>query len=58
MWKKYVYNEEETDYNISTKAARAVDGTSSAISRVCSGTNIRHKGYKWKIVEEIVQEDI
>ena len=40
------------------EAARAVDGTSSAISRVCSGTNIRHKGYKWKIVEEIVQEDI
>lgn len=40
------------------EAARAVEGTSSAISRVCSGTNIRHKGYKWKLVEEIVQEDI
>lgn len=40
------------------KAAEAVNGTSSAISRVCSGLNIRHKGYKWKIVEEIVQEDI
>ena len=40
------------------EAARAVNGTSSAISRVCSGTNIRHKGYKWKLVEEIVQEDI
>ena len=39
------------------EAARAVNGTSSAI-RVCSGTNIRHKGYKWKLVEEIVQEDI
>ena len=39
-------------------AAEAVGGTSSAISRVCSGTNIRHKGYKWKLVEEIVQEDI
>lgn len=39
-------------------AAMAVGGTSSAISRVCSGTNIRHKGYKWKLVEEIVQEDI
>ena len=39
------------------EAARAVNGTSSAISRVCSGTNIRHKGYKWKLVEEIVQED-
>lgn len=45
-------------YNSFKEAARAVDGTSSAISRVCSGTNIRHKGYKWKIVEEIVQEDI
>lgn len=45
-------------YNSFREAARAVDGTSSAISRVCSGTNIRHKGYKWKIVEEIVQEDI
>lgn len=40
------------------EAARAVNGTSSAISRVCSGTNIRHKGYKWKLVEEIVQENI
>lgn len=45
-------------YNSFKEAARAVNGTSSAISRVCSGTNIRHKGYKWKIVEEIVQEDI
>ena len=40
------------------EAARAVNGTSSAISRVCSGTNIRHKGYKWKLVDEIVQEEI
>ena len=40
------------------EAARAVNGTSSAISRVCSGTIIRHKGYQWKLVEEIVQEDI
>lgn len=40
------------------EAARAVDGTSSAISRVCSGMNIRHKGYKWKLVDDIVQEDI
>ena len=45
-------------YSSFKEAARAVDGTSSAISRVCSGTNIRHKGYKWKLVEEIVQEDI
>ena len=38
------------------EAARAVNGTSSAISRVCSGLNIHHKGYKWKIVEEIVHD--
>lgn len=40
------------------EAAKAVNGTSSAISRVCSGTNIRHKGYKWKLVDDIVQEEI
>lgn len=45
-------------YNSFKEAARAVDGTSSAISRVCSGTNVRHKGYKWKIVEEIAHENI
>lgn len=45
-------------YNSFKEAARAVNSTSSAISRVYSGTNIRHKGYKWKLVEEIVQEDI
>lgn len=45
-------------YNSYKEAARAVQGTSSAISRVCSGTNIRHKGYKWRLVEEIVQENI
>lgn len=41
-------------------AARAVDGTSSAISRICSGTPglHTHKGFKWKIVEDIVQEEI
>lgn len=38
------------------EAARAVNGTSSAISRICSGINVHHKGYKWKIVEEIVQD--
>ena len=40
-------------------AARAVDGTSSAISRICSNTHglHTHKGFVWKIVEDIVQED-
>lgn len=41
-------------------AARAVDGTSSAISRICSNTPglHTHKGFCWKIVEDIVQEEI
>lgn len=41
-------------------AARAVNGTSSAISRICSNTPglHTHKGFVWKIVEDIVQEDI
>lgn len=45
-------------YSSYSEAARAVQGEQSAISRVCSGVNIHHKGYKWKIVEEIVQEEI
>ena len=38
-------------------AAAAVDGTPSAISRVISGKKQTktHKGYGWKVVEEIVQ---
>lgn len=43
-------------YNSYTEAAKAVNGSESAISRICSGTNQRHKGYRWKIVEEIVQD--
>lgn len=41
-------------------AAKAVEGTSSAISRICSNTPglHTHKGYVWKIVEDIVQEEI
>lgn len=45
-------------YNSYSEAARAVNGEESAISRICSGTNQRHKGFYWKIVEEIVQEEI
>ena len=37
------------------EAARAVNGTSSAISRVCSGVNKTHKGFGWKVVDDIVQ---
>ena len=28
------------------EAAKAVEGNESAISRICSGTNQRHKGYR------------
>lgn len=39
-------------------AARAVGGTQSAISRICAGTPglHTHKGFVWKIVDDIVQE--
>lgn len=39
------------------EAARAVDGTASAISRICAGYPglHTHKNYCWKIVDEIVQ---
>lgn len=39
------------------EGARAVNGTASAISRVCSGKKQTktHKGYGWKLVHEIVQ---
>ena len=43
-------------YNSYNEAARAINGTASAISRICSGTNQRHKGYRWKLVDEIVQD--
>lgn len=41
-------------------AARAINGTSSAISRICSNTPglHTHKGFKWKIVDDIVQKEI
>lgn len=39
------------------QAALAVNGTPSAISRILSGTKQTktHKGYKWKLVDDIVQ---
>ncbi len=47
-------------YDSYREAARAVDGTSSAISRICSNTPglHTHKGFVWKIVEDIVQQEI
>lgn len=43
-------------YESFREAARAVSGTSSAISRICSGKNKTHKGFGWKLVDEIVHE--
>lgn len=43
-------------YNSFNEAARAVNGSGSAICRICSGINKTHKGYEWKLVEDIVQE--
>lgn len=39
------------------EAARAVKGTSSAISRICSGTPglHTHKNFRWKLADDIVQ---
>lgn len=47
-------------YSSYREAAIAVDGTPSAISRICSNTKglHTHKGYVWKIVDDIVQEEI
>lgn len=47
-------------YESYTAAARAVNGTSSAISRICAGTPglHTHKGFVWKSVEDIVQQEI
>lgn len=47
-------------YESFREAARAVNGTSSAISRICSGTPglHTHKGFVWELVEDIVQEEI
>lgn len=44
-------------YKSFSQAAKAVNGTGSAIANVCNGINIHHKGFKWKIVDDIVQED-
>ena len=47
-------------YESFREAAKAVEGTSSAISRICSGAKglHTHKGFVWKIVDEIVQEEV
>ena len=47
-------------YESYREAAKAVEGTPSAISRICSGAPglHTHKGYIWKIVDDIVQQEI
>lgn len=46
-------------YESYREAARAVNGTPASISRVCSDPEHHHthKGFVWKIVDEIVQDD-
>ena len=47
-------------YESFKKAAESVNGTPSAISRICSGTPglHTHKGFVWKLVDDIVQQEI
>lgn len=47
-------------YESYVAAAKAVNGTSSAISRICAGVPglHTHKGFVWKTVEDIVQQEI
>lgn len=44
-------------YDSYSDAARAVNGQNSCICLCCDGRQKTHKGYVWKIVEEIVQGD-
>ena len=40
-----------------SEAARAINGQNSAICLCCAGERKSHKGFHWKVVEEIVQDD-
>lgn len=44
------------EYPTYAAAAKAIGGDEGAISRVCSGKNKRHKGFHWKVVDDIVQD--
>ncbi len=44
-------------YDSYSEAARAIGGHNSAISRVCSGELNYYYDYKWKVVDDIVQDD-
>lgn len=41
-----------------SEAARQVSGNSGSICDVCAGKAHTHKGFRWKVVDDIVQEDI
>lgn len=47
-------------YESFKKAAESVNGTPSAISRICNGIPglHTHKGFVWKLVDDIVQQEI
>lgn len=46
------------EYPSYSEAARQVKGNSGSICEVCAGKAHTHKGFHWKVVEEIVQEEI
>lgn len=41
-----------------SEAARQVGGNSGSICEVCAGKGIHHKGYRWKVIDDIVQDEI
>lgn len=45
-------------YSSYSEAARQVGGNSGSICEVCAGKAHTHKGFHWKVVDEIVQEEI
>lgn len=46
------------EYASYSEAARMIGGNSGSICEVCAGKAHTHKGFHWKVVDEIVQEDI
>lgn len=49
-----VSNNEIKIFNSMSEAARSVKGSVSAISEVCKGNRITHKGFMWSYVLEDV----
>ena len=45
-------------YDSYSEAAKAVNGNTGSISMVCAGKGIHHKGFRWKVVDDIVQDEV